>query len=380
MIATAHKFQRRGHRRTNHPAGNATEELVKNSGGALALQIRRTISALNRVQSETWGAGITETYTQDANGRLASVTDALGLPSRIVDAIARATDITRDALGRPTLITHSPASGTPAGTTAGKTHTTELRYDLTGTTCNATNQPSASKGRLCEMVDRVDGVEHVKTQYQWDAFGRLTRQMQTLSSAIANHSTTQTTAFAYRTSGGGKGELATITYPSGAVLTHQYNAAGRLSGMLWNGQLLLQAITWNALGQPLSWRWEFADASTTTRVLATRLYNTAGQLTSSEFATFAPETTGRIGSVSQKLVRAKGTGGWLTYDAPFNALYNSLGLHRRGHQSALPVGPHLQRRRQRQPHRRRRETRVLASSACPSKPPPCTSSSSAFRA
>jgi hypothetical protein len=27
----------------------------------------------------------------------------------------------------------------------------------------------------------------------------------------------------------------------------------------------------------------------------------------------------------QKLVRANGTGGWLTEDVPFNALYNSLG-------------------------------------------------------
>lgn len=384
---------------TLDPAGNATDEQVRNSGGALAFQIRRTISALNRVQSETVGAGISETYTQDANGRLAAVTnalgrttsygrdgldrinritdatsraatlaydaqdavtqvvdfnyvttaytrdvqgnarteatpdagttastyDALGLPSRVVDAIARATDITRDALGRPTLITHSPAAGTPATTTAGKPHTTELRYDLTGTTCNATNQPNASRGRLCEMVDRVDGVEHARTQYQWDAFGRLTRQTQLLSTAIANHSIIQTTAFTYRSSGGGNGDLATLTYPSGAVLTHQYNAAGRLSGMLWNGQPLLQAITWNALDQPLSWRWEFADASTTTRISATRRYNTAGQLTSSEIATFATDATGRIGSVTQKLVRANGTGGWLTEDVPFNALYNSLG-------------------------------------------------------
>jgi YD repeat-containing protein len=223
---------------TLDPAGNATDEQVRNSGGALALQIRRTISALNRVQSETWGAGISETYTQDANGRLASVTnalgqtttygrdalerinrvtdatsraatinynaqdavtqvidfkyvtttyardvqgnarseatpdagttatsvDALGLPSRIVDAIARATDITRDPLGRPTLIRHSPAAGTPSTTTAGKVHTTELRYDLAGTACDAPGHPNAAIGRLCEMVDKADGVTHATTQ------------------------------------------------------------------------------------------------------------------------------------------------------------------------------------------------------------------------
>ena len=55
------------------------------------------------------------------------------------------------------------------------------------------------------------------------------------------------------------------------------------------------------------------------------LYNTAGQLTSSEFATFAPETTGRIGSVMQKLMRSNGAGGWVSEDVPFNALYDALG-------------------------------------------------------
>jgi RHS repeat-associated protein len=384
---------------TLDPAGNATEEQVKNNGGQLALQIRRTISALNRVQSETLGAGVTETYTQDPNGRLASTTDALGkttsfgrdaldrinritdatsraatltynaqdavtqvvdfkfvtttyardvqgsarteatpdagttatttdalgLPSRIVDALGRASAITRDALGRPTLITHSPAAGTPATTTAGKTHTTELLYDQIGTVCNATNHANASKGRLCQVIDKVDGVTHATTQYQWDAFGRLTAQSQTLSSAIANHSNVQTTAFTYLASGGGRGELATLTYPSGSVLTHQYNAAGRLSGMVWNGQPLLQNITWNALGQPLAWTWAFADANTATSLNAARVYNTAGQLTSTEFASFTPDATGRIVSVTQKLMRPNGSGGWLEETVPFNALYNALG-------------------------------------------------------
>ncbi|WP_236966424.1 RHS repeat-associated core domain-containing protein [Hydrogenophaga sp. SL48] len=384
---------------TLDPAGNATDEQVRNSGGVLALQIRRTISALNRVQSETRGAGIVETYTQDANGRLASATDALGmtttygrdglerinrvtdatsraatitynaqdavtqvvdfqyvttnytrdvqgnarseatpdagttastydalgLPSRIVDALGRASNITRDALGRPTLITHSPASGTSATTPGGKTLTTQLRYDLSGSACNASGQANASQGRLCEVIDMVDGVTHATPQYQWDAFGRLTAQAQTLSSAVANHSNLQTTAFTYLASGGGQGELSTITYPSGSVLTHQYNATGRLTGLLWNGQPLIENITYNALDQPLSWTWAFGDANTATSLNATRLYNTAGQLTASEFATFAPESTGRIGSVSQKLMKPNGAGGWVEEEVPFNALYNALG-------------------------------------------------------
>ncbi|MBL8387689.1 MAG: hypothetical protein JNK17_05715 [Hydrogenophaga sp.] len=163
----------------------------------------------------------------------------------MVDALSRATDITRDAMGHPTVIVQS--------VTGGKTRRTELRYDLTGTTFNATDLPNASKGRLSEMVDKVDGVVHATTQYQWDAFGRLTRQTQTLSSAIANHSNTLTTSYAYST-GNGKGQLATITYPSGTVLTHQHAANGLLTGMLWGGKPLLQNIDYNALGQLTSFQ------------------------------------------------------------------------------------------------------------------------------
>jgi hypothetical protein len=77
-----------------------------------------------------------------------------------------------------------------------------------------------------------------------------------------------------------------------------------------------------------------------------------------QLATHAPETTGRIGSVTQKLVRASGTGGWLTEDAPFNALYNSLGqltsFTALGHPPALPVRPHPQLGGQCQAHQRHR--------------------------
>lgn len=80
----------------------------------------------------------------------------------------------------------------------------------------------------------------------------------------------------------------------------------------------------DAPGQPLSWSWAFAS-STGPRLPAQRLYNTAGQLTTAEFATFAPESTGRIGSVAQLLMKSHGSGGWVEEEVPFNALYNSLG-------------------------------------------------------
>ena len=42
-------------------------------------------------------------------------------------------------------------------------------------------------------------------------------------------------------------------------------------------------------------------------------------------ATFAPDATGRIGAVMQKLMKSNGTGDWVSEDVPFNALYDSLG-------------------------------------------------------
>jgi hypothetical protein len=42
-----------------------------------------------------------------------------------------------------------------------------------------------------------------------------------------------------------------------------------------------------------------------------------------------PESTGRIGSVAQLLIKADGSGGWVEEEVPFTALYSSLGqLHR----------------------------------------------------
>ena len=57
------------------------------------------------------------------------------------------------------------------------------------------------------------------------------------------------------------GLLETITYPSGARLKHLHDATGRIVQLHWNELPLVTDIAWNALGQPVSWRWQFADDS-----------------------------------------------------------------------------------------------------------------------
>jgi RHS repeat-associated protein len=69
------------------------------------------------------------------------------------------------------------------------------------------------------------------------------------------------------------------------------------------------------------------------------VFNTAGQLTSSEFATFTPDATGRIAAISHKLMRSNGTGSWSEEAVPMSALYDAtgrlLGLNARGSVAAL---------------------------------------------
>ena len=56
------------------------------------------------------------------------------------------------------------------------------------------------------------------------------------------------------------GTLASIGYPNnGGLLTHSYDATGRLTGLSLNGNPLVTGIAWNPLGQPTAWTWAFAS-------------------------------------------------------------------------------------------------------------------------
>lgn len=319
-------------------AGNRLTEQTLNSSGAVAWTTARTINKLNRVATQTQGASQNESFGYDANGdrtaqtnglnqttswdldalaRVKTVTDAanasanlsynaldavtqasdfnavatsysrdalgnataeassdngprskqydpLGLPSQITDALGQATTITRDALGRPTGLVFADGK------------TTTLRYDLSAN----------SKGYLSEILDR-SGI----TEYTRDVHGRVILKKQTLASGNV-----QQVAYAYSAA---TGQLASITYPSGGVLSHFYDTSGRLAQLGWNGAPLIDAVTWNALGQPTGWNWAFT--STSPRLAASRSYDSAARLTQTEFSSYTYDAAGRIGSLTQKL-------------------------------------------------------------------------------
>lgn len=334
-VATTYGYDANGQLASIKDAANRSTNLgrdamtrVSTITNALQKEAKYSYNTQDAVLTAKDFNGVTTVYKPDAQNQPAGETspdrgssgasyDALNLPASVTDAMGRATVITRDLLGRPTLITQS-AAGTA-------TLSTELRYDLSGSGCNAVGHPNASKGRLCEVITKVGTAEQTTERYQWDSFGRLTRQEQVLSTAIASHHQTLTTLYSYQDSGGGKGERATMTYPSGAVLTYQYDITGRLSGLLWNGLPLIENLKFNAVGQPLSWTWAFADTNSATTLSATRGYDRAGFLLTSEFGTFTPNSLGQISAITQNLYQRNAAGAWVAENVPHTATYEDLG-------------------------------------------------------
>ncbi|WP_354401745.1 RHS repeat-associated core domain-containing protein [Variovorax sp. OAS795] len=316
--------------------GNRTAEQIKDSAASVAWNAARTINAINRLSAQTEGPNQASAFGYDANGeltrttnglnqstqygldglrRVKAVTDAanatatlqynaldavteakdfkgvattyardalgnataeasadtggastqydtLGLPSRLTDALGQATTITRDALGRPTGLVFADGK------------TTTLRYDLSAN----------SKGYLSEIVDRSG-----TTEYTRDGFGRVTLKKQTLANGSV-----QQVSYSYNPNG----TLASIGYPNGGgLLTHSYDATGRLTGLSLNGNPLVTGIAWNPLGQPTAWTWAFASPS----LAASRSYDTAGRMTATEFSSYVYDAAGRITSLTQQL-------------------------------------------------------------------------------
>ncbi|WP_162578390.1 RHS repeat-associated core domain-containing protein [Variovorax sp. PBS-H4] len=316
--------------------GNRTAEQVKDSTGAIAWMAARSINNLNRVSAKTDGPNQTNSFAYDANGELVSETnglnqstrygldplrrvkaitnaanataslsynaldavtqakdfkgvattyardaqgnataessadigstttryDALGLPSTLTDALGQATQIQRDLLGRPTLITFADGK------------TTTLRYD----------ENFSATGYLSSMTDRSG-----TTTYTRDLMGRVRVKTQALASGLS-----QQIQYSYTAAG----QLAGIYYPEGSALLLNYDTAGRLTQLSWNGRPIVTGIAWNPMGQPTAWNWAFAPG-----LAASRKYDTAGRMTTTEFASYVYDAAGRITSLTQNLLQ-----------------------------------------------------------------------------
>ncbi|WP_165419249.1 RHS repeat protein, partial [Corallincola spongiicola] len=183
----------------------------------------------NLVKQHSADTGVT-TYTYDAAGNLLTKTDA----NKITTAYRY------DALNRLTAIDY-----------------TDDGLDVTLTY----DEGAYGKGRLTTLTDGSGS-----TRYRYTALGQVAEQTTT----IGQHSYTLT--YRYRPGGA----LAEVTYPSGRVLTYQYNTHGQLSGISQQHREQTKALVTDIIYQPFGplSRYTLGNGKT-----VSRQFDLAGRLT-----------------------------------------------------------------------------------------------------
>jgi len=278
--------------------GNRRQEQVRDPGGVLRELRQREFNAMNRLWKEIGAAGQTTTFQHDVMGNLRTIAapaslarplatqsfDALGRLvqtidpdggvvkrefdgldqlTKVTDPRNLATTYTVDGLGNQSALT-SPDTGITTNTLfdeAGNLRqSTDARGKTVTQTFDALNRLTSSTwagesvtythdqgangiGRLTGIADATGA-----TQYTFDAAGRVLTDTRTLGSVVL------ATSYGWDA----HGRLASITYPSGKVVSYTFDAAGRVSGA---------SVT----------------AGTTTQVVSSATYHPFGTLTGFTF-------------------------------------------------------------------------------------------------
>ncbi|MBK8164193.1 MAG: hypothetical protein IPK65_13970 [Gammaproteobacteria bacterium] len=180
-----------------------------------------TVDALDNLKQIVSPDTGTTTNTYDAAGNLKTSTDARGA----------VTTYTYDALNRVTQV---------STVLSGNTVTTTFTYD-TGT---------YGIGHLTGMSDA-----NSTTSFTYDIKGRLTSKTQTLGSVNL------TTSYTYDSDG----HLTQMTYPSGKVVSYDYDLQGRIAAIEVDSTTLLDDVAYAPLGSATGWTW--GNSSTYSRPL-----------------------------------------------------------------------------------------------------------------
>lgn len=179
--------------------------------------------------------GVKETVAQGGK-MLTSVTyDPYGRQVMLSDISAGVTEYENDALGQ--LIWQKTASG----------HETSMQYNLLGQMTLRTGVEGVTSfvygaanggGDRFNKIKSIVGFDGESKNYQYDNFGRL-------RSVTENLDGNYTTSFTYNTNGA----LLTTTYPSGLVISNQYNSRGYLEEIKNGNALLYKTASMNGRGQ-----------------------------------------------------------------------------------------------------------------------------------
>jgi RHS repeat-associated protein len=271
-------------------ASNVTKIRFLDPAGKVARLRSFAYDTANRVAKAIGAAGETTLYAHDGNGNPTRLTDPLGHATRYaydaLNRLAKATDpmggVTADAYDA---LDHLTAVTDPRGLKTGyswngldeetklaspDTGTTKRAFDAAGNVVTSTdargmkttyaydalNRPVSATyadgktvtwhydqgangiGHLTHMTDRSGN-----TSWTYDRHGRVSSKTQT----TLGHS------FTTRMSYDAAGRLATLTYPSGAVVAFAYDAAGRVSGLKSGAVELAGNVGYQPFGPPSGW-------------------------------------------------------------------------------------------------------------------------------
>jgi RHS repeat-associated protein len=299
---------------TLNAAGERIKEDTKDSSGALMRTLARTYNLLGQLQAQTDAYNRSTTFSYDANSNLDATTDPLTRVSdnnydplnrlsrtlQDVSGIAAETKFSYDALDNLTQVNDpkglnttysynglsdltqlsSPDTGTTSylyDSAGNRTRQTDARGVVTNFSYDALNRlisityPTASlntayqydadasgdcngfgegflTGRLVQITDGSGS-----TKYCYDRFGNVTRKIQTTNGKVF------TLLYSYNVAG----QLATLTYPDGAVVDYLYDGQGRvreIGAKTATGarQIVLNSTSYYAFG-PVK-QWSFGNA------------------------------------------------------------------------------------------------------------------------
>ncbi|KRB02564.1 hypothetical protein ASD86_23940 [Lysobacter sp. Root690] len=175
----------------------------------------------DQVQLTSPDTGVS-TYTYDSAGNRKTETDARNITRTY----------SYDALNRPIAVAY-PTTSLNVG----------YEYDAVPTVCAAGE--TFAKGRLSLITDASGS-----TQYCYDRFGRTVRKVQTTNGKVF------VVRYAYTLAG----QLSSLTYPDGAVVTYQRDAQGRISQIDTKRavagattEVLLSQATYHPFGPTAGW-------------------------------------------------------------------------------------------------------------------------------
>lgn len=257
----------------------------------------------NNTTSYTYNAfGDVLTESSPDRGSITYVVDKAGNVTKRTDARSVVTDYTYDALNRLLTVVY------PAETALNAT----LSYDL------SSGCGTPYKGHLCRVVDNTG-----TTNYQYDSLGRVTNVSETRGALTFTQSYTYDLA----------GNIATITMPSGRVVTYTRNANGLVSNVAApiNGSAtnLASSITYLPFGPQNAMTYGNAktfsatfdtDYNPTNRTVSGGLYNWTYTTDKNSNITQAGATTYGYDALDRVNAENPGTAASYTYDATSNRL------------------------------------------------------------